>query len=153
MGGTGGSHAVILPLRDGAGESQSQARRYRSDLSVKLKAGYDPAMTILLPALGVIFAALVAWLSVRIINRREKWAKWTLATAVLLLILYPFSIGPAYLLAMRIRSRPGPDLKWPMTVFETAYAPVIRLAGDTNSGEAIAAYIEWWLPPPEPAVH
>jgi hypothetical protein len=110
-------------------------------------------MSIVLTTLAVAFAAFCVWLGVRILNRRERWAKWTLATAALLLILYPLSIGPAYLLAMRISWRPGPDLKWPITVVETAYAPVVRLADNTNSSETIAEYIEWWHPHPESAVH
>jgi hypothetical protein len=36
-------------------------------------------MTILLPTLAAIFAAFCVWLGVRIFNRRERWAKWTLA--------------------------------------------------------------------------
>jgi hypothetical protein len=49
-------------------------------------------MTIL-PALAVAFAAFCVWLTVRIINRRERWAKWTLVPAIL--IAYPLSFGPA----------------------------------------------------------
>jgi hypothetical protein len=41
-------------------------------------------MAILLPALGVAFAAFCVWLAVRIINRRERWAMWTLATLAVL---------------------------------------------------------------------
>jgi hypothetical protein len=40
-------------------------------------------MTILLPALAVAFAAVCVWLTVRIVNRRERWAKWTLAAALI----------------------------------------------------------------------
>ena len=34
-------------------------------------------MTILLPTLAVAFAAFCVWLTVRIVNRRERWAKRT----------------------------------------------------------------------------
>jgi len=34
-------------------------------------------MTILLSTLAVAYAAICVWLVVRIINRRERWAKWT----------------------------------------------------------------------------
>src|SRR5665213_6235 len=64
-------------------------------LSFRLKAGYDPTMTILLSALAVAFAAFCVWLMVRIINRRERWAKWTLAAAVGLPTLYVAGFGPA----------------------------------------------------------
>ncbi|MBI3860989.1 MAG: hypothetical protein HY290_03755 [Planctomycetia bacterium] len=36
-------------------------------------------MTLLLPTLAVAFAAFCVWLTVRIVNRKERWAKWTLA--------------------------------------------------------------------------
>jgi hypothetical protein len=52
-------------------------------------------MTILLPALAVAFAAVCVWLTVRIINRRERWAKWTLGVVVGLPVLYALSFGPA----------------------------------------------------------
>jgi hypothetical protein len=44
---------------------------------------------------GVAYAAFCVWLSVRIVNRRERWAKWTLAVVVGLLVLYVASFGPA----------------------------------------------------------
>jgi hypothetical protein len=48
-------------------------------------------MTILLPTLAVAFAAFCVWLTVRIVNRRERWATWT---AVLLAVVagYPMSL-------------------------------------------------------------
>jgi hypothetical protein len=52
-------------------------------------------MTIVLPTLAVAFAALCVWLTVRIVNRRERWAKWTLATTVCVPMLYVLSFGPA----------------------------------------------------------
>src|SRR5512144_358113 len=52
-------------------------------------------MTILLPALAVAFAAFCVWLTVRIINRRERWAKWTVVAVVGLPVLYILSFGPA----------------------------------------------------------
>jgi len=39
-------------------------------------------MSIVLPALAVAFAAFCIWLALRIVNRRERWAKWTLAVVV-----------------------------------------------------------------------
>src|SRR5579872_127975 len=51
-------------------------------------------MTILLPALAVAFAAFCVWLTVRIVNRRERWAKRTLAVVVGLPVLYFASFGP-----------------------------------------------------------
>jgi hypothetical protein len=51
-------------------------------------------MSIVLPALGVGFAAFCVWLGVRIFNRRERWAKWTAVALAGLLVFYPMSIGP-----------------------------------------------------------
>jgi hypothetical protein len=36
-------------------------------------------MTIVLPALAAAFGAFCVWLTVQIVNRRERWAIWTLA--------------------------------------------------------------------------
>jgi hypothetical protein len=52
-------------------------------------------MTILLPALAVAFAAFCIWLTVRMVNRRERWAKWTLVAMLVLPALYVASFGPA----------------------------------------------------------
>jgi glucan phosphoethanolaminetransferase (alkaline phosphatase superfamily) len=50
-------------------------------------------MTILLPTLAVAFAAFCVWLTVRIVNRRERWAKRTaVVTAAILTICYPGSV-------------------------------------------------------------
>jgi len=56
-------------------------------------------MTIVLPTVVVAFAAFCIWLAVRIINRRERWAKWTLAVVVALPALYLASFGPIVWLA------------------------------------------------------
>src|SRR5580765_2198488 len=39
-------------------------------------------MATLLSTFAVAFAACCVWLTVRIVNRRERWAKWTLAAVV-----------------------------------------------------------------------
>lgn len=51
-------------------------------------------MTIFLPTL-VAFAAFCVWLTVRFINRRERWAKWTVAALVGVPMLCILSVGPA----------------------------------------------------------
>jgi hypothetical protein len=63
-------------------------------------------VTILLPALAVAFAAFCVWLMVRIINRRERWAKWALAAVVGLgLPLMYFGAYAEMLFAVRYRVR------------------------------------------------
>lgn len=39
-------------------------------------------MTLLLPAIALTVAAFCVWLTIRIMNRRERWAKRTLAGMV-----------------------------------------------------------------------
>jgi hypothetical protein len=51
-------------------------------------------MAIALAIFGVSFAAFCVWLTVRIFNRRERWAKWTLAAVVGVPMLYVASFGP-----------------------------------------------------------
>jgi hypothetical protein len=56
-------------------------------------------MITLLPALAFAFAAFCVWLTVLIVNRRERCAKWTLVAVAL--SLYPLSFGPIWWLASR----------------------------------------------------
>lgn len=60
-------------------------------------------MTILLPTLGLAFAAFVMWLGVRVVNRRERWAKWALTVAIVgMPVLYVASFGPACWVTSRL---------------------------------------------------
>jgi hypothetical protein len=53
-------------------------------------------MQSFLTALAVAFAAFCVWLTVRIVNRRERWAKWNLSGVVFgMPVLYVVSFGPA----------------------------------------------------------
>jgi hypothetical protein len=76
-------------------------------------------MTFFLPTLAFAFAAFCVWLTVRLINRRERWAKWTLAGVLIVAIGYPLSIGPACWLMWRADA---PD--WIGDAFEFVYAPI-----------------------------
>jgi hypothetical protein len=60
-----------------------------------------PEMILSLPNLAIAFAAFCIWLTVRMINRRERWVKWTLAAVVCMPVLYVASFGPACWLADR----------------------------------------------------
>jgi hypothetical protein len=77
----------IIPRRRGSGNNLH--------LLLFRSPSYNPGMEIVLPALAVAFAAFCVWLAVRIINRRDRWAKWTLAAVVGLPVLYVASFGPA----------------------------------------------------------
>ncbi|HEY3965718.1 MAG TPA: hypothetical protein VGM05_14265 [Planctomycetaceae bacterium] len=50
-------------------------------------------MDVALSVFGAAFAALCVWLTVRVVNRRERWAKWT-AAMLLVVLSYPVSVGP-----------------------------------------------------------
>jgi len=66
-------------------------------------------LNILLPTLAIAFAAFCVWLTVRIINRRERWAKWTLAVTLSLPVLYVASFGLACWLTARSYYATGSD--------------------------------------------
>jgi hypothetical protein len=62
-------------------------------------------ISILLSTLAVAFAAFCVWLTVRIVNRRERWAKWMLAAVVGGPALYVAGFGPAMWITVRTRGR------------------------------------------------
>lgn len=52
-------------------------------------------MTVLFSVLSIAFAASCVWLTIHIVNRRERWAKRTLAAVVIgVPFLYVASFGP-----------------------------------------------------------
>src|SRR5579872_4184826 len=76
-------------------------------------------MAILLSAAGVAFAAFCIWLGVRIVNRRERWAKRTaVAVLVIVVMIYPLSVGPVVWLDSR-----GAIPAGAISSLETIYAP------------------------------
>ena len=91
-------------------------------------------MAIALSIFEVTFAAFCIWLTVRIVNRRGRWAKWTLAAVVGLPVLYVASFGPWCWITSRLQ----PSGK----VVAAIYSPIIR-AG--YHGPAIVREsIRWW---------
>jgi hypothetical protein len=52
-------------------------------------------MAILLSSLTLAFVAFFIWLTIRYVNRRERWVKWTLVAALVLPVAYVVSFGPA----------------------------------------------------------
>src|SRR5436190_19003952 len=112
-------------------------------------------MLIALSILGVVFTAFCVWLTVRIVNRRERWAKWTLAALVVgLPVLYIASFGPA----CRIAAGPNPDASKRQisthTLSQTrlcnAYWPIGWLAkpekNASYSKQVLFWYAHLWLP-------
>ena len=95
-------------------------------------------MPIALSIFGIAFAALCIWLTVRIVNRRERWAKWTLATAVGLPLLYVASFGPACWWF----SSPKPEFAVTYPFAPNAYWPFGWLA--QNGPQPLQAVIVWY---------
>jgi hypothetical protein len=94
-------------------------------------------MTLFLSTLAVAFAALCVWLTVRIVNRRERWAKWTLAVAIAL--VYPASFGPWYYVAARL-GMGSPRIERTGWI----YVP-LNVAGDYLLHDPFHEYRVWWV--------
>jgi len=58
------------------------------------KAAFDYWVIIFYSSVPVIFMAVLIWLTVRVINRRERWAKWSLAATLSMPMLYLASWPP-----------------------------------------------------------
>jgi len=97
-------------------------------------------MNILLAVLAAAFAAFCVWLIVRIVNRRERWAKWMLATMLLLPVLYVTSFGPACWISSRLQPSG--------TIVSTVYSPVIRVwvEGPLTIQELMSRYVQVGMP-------
>jgi hypothetical protein len=97
-----------------------------------------PGMDVALSIFGVAFAALCVWLTVRIINRRERWTKWTLAVVVLP-VLYIFSLRPmCYMIDRQWIGDQAPRvIYWPLRKIDwyfpdSAVAWLTEVGGDTG---------------------
>ena len=73
----------------------------RDVLTLGMGFGEDPTPPYVAALAMTVLAAIFVWLTVRVINRRERWAKWTLATVVAMPTLYFASFGPACWLVSR----------------------------------------------------
>jgi hypothetical protein len=90
---------------------------------------------------GVAFAAVCVWLVARIVNRRERWAKWTLPAMVIVPTLYILSFGPACWIASQPKSGfqgepPG------FRIISIFYWPIWYASG--NGPKALRHSIFWY---------
>jgi hypothetical protein len=90
-------------------------------------------MTFILLSLTFALAALCVWLTVRVVNRRERWAKRLLAAVIGLPVLYVLSFGPAcWMTSARFYPLIGPATKAPRiyvpigVLRKHAPAPVVK---------------------------
>ncbi len=88
---------------------------------------------MILPFLGAAFAAFIIWLAVRIVNRRERWAKRT-AMAFIILAMYPLTYGPACWLLSRSLLPRKP------TIY--VYMPLIFV--EIEGPEPMKSILEWY---------
>jgi hypothetical protein len=96
-------------------------------------------MSRALLVLSVAFGAYGVWLTVRIANRRERWAKRLAVATVMATTLYPLSLGPACWLAGENETA--------LAVVPNVYYPILWLARagrpPTDFGR-IDRWIEWY---------
>jgi hypothetical protein len=102
-----------------------------------------PVAEVVLAFAAIIFTAFCVWLAVRIVNRRERWAKWTALIAVALPMVYVASFGPACWLV-------GDYLdasEWIIDAVPIAYYPILWSArimrdkyGSSRLGGWVASY-------------
>jgi len=98
-------------------------------------------MATALSIFGVAFTAFCVWLTVRIFNRRERWAIWTLALTIGLPAIYVASFGPAcWITAQPSLFHPGTIPHNPAMI---VYCPLAALGryGD----EATRDKVGWWM--------
>ena len=104
--------------------------------------GMTVPMNIIVPVVGVAFAAFAVWLGLRIFNRHERWAKRT-AIGLLagLSLFYLLSFGPAVWLTARDWNF-GRSFDGRTTFVESFYRPVLWSSARANSwlGKAVG----WW---------
>lgn len=73
-------------------------------------------MRDILPILSVAFASFCVWLAVRIVNRRERWAKWT---AVALIVSASYPVAYLALLDRKLYWPVGADPVTQQVTYET----------------------------------
>ncbi|HLJ10213.1 MAG TPA: hypothetical protein VKU82_03440 [Planctomycetaceae bacterium] len=97
-------------------------------------------MDVALSIFGVAFAASCVWLTVRIVNRRDRWAKWSLAATVGLPVLYVLGFGPACWASSRLQSSGK--------VVSAIYWPIIPMMwqGPPAVQEALQQYVLFGVP-------
>jgi hypothetical protein len=90
---------------------------------------------------AVAFVAIGVWLTVRIVNRRERWAKWTLAAVASLPVLYVLSYGPMSWWLYNAKPRSGT----PWQTHIAFYYPLqrIEISGPHWASEGLQWYRDW----------
>jgi hypothetical protein len=73
----------------------------------------------------------------------EQRSHSVLWVVVALLLVYPLSIGAAFMLCIRVD--PNQD-SWPSTAFSLFYQPVMWATSVVGAGQMVVDYVEWFGP-------
>ncbi len=95
-------------------------------------------LDVFVPALGTALMAFTVWLAVRIVNRRERWAKRTAVVLVVVLVAYPLSIYPLEWLWGRGML---PNLRWVDQARAIYRSPIVWVAD--NGPEWFEYALDW----------
>ncbi|HEY2250359.1 MAG TPA: hypothetical protein VGH74_04830 [Planctomycetaceae bacterium] len=96
-------------------------------------------MAFALSILAVAFAAFCLWLTVRIVSRRERWAKCTVALLIVL-AAYPLSMGPWIALYIGAH-RHQKNFVVPFEI----YRPIAFVAHNSPAKDVFGQYVHWWF--------
>jgi|GEM_PF-3443515 len=103
--------------------------------------------TLVLFIFGITSAAFCVWLTVRIINRRERWAKWMLAAIVGMPVLYVASFGPAVWLVARTDWMPRGPTAVVFSPLPNEYWREIYDCGTLGNRQPLHWWSSVWDPP------
>jgi hypothetical protein len=74
-------------------------------------------------------------------NKPQRRWRNTVILAVLVLVVYPLSIGPAALLTEKVGGRRN----WVGRVGDVVYGPLGLVAKVTGTDGWVLRYVDWWL--------
>ena len=115
------------------------------DPSVSVDPDY---MSWIMATLAVAFAAFCVWLTVRIVNRRERWAKWTLTALFGVPVLYVLSFGPVCWMIGHTLHSDCLFYTTPPRIASVVYRPLIRVVYECPEGtqRVLAWYFSLGMP-------
>jgi len=119
----------------------------RNAFAASAGRGRIAGMALLL-LLAASFAASCIWLTVRVVNQRERWAKRTLAGLIVgMPLMYVLSFGPAcWLTARPLRVAPEPAMIVYYPLVDIAHRSASR-RGTSRSipTDRIGYALSWWM--------
>ena len=89
--------------------------------------------------ISAAYVAILIWLTVRIVNHKERWAKWTLAAVVGLPMLYVLSFGPACWIYSRTVDLESWDDTWDRA--NRIYYPILQ---EWKGSGPVSHTLDWY---------